>query len=277
MISKPSLLAYRISVFVLAAEWIVFGAAHFTALEATKEQMPGFIPASWHTFVAYATGVIEIATGFMLLNRRTRHFAAWVSLALLVAFVPSIYKMVTHLGPAYFGSATDLMRGLLVPNHIFMALCALYLIRWPDKPERVRDQVREGGVLARHGGPACVPGVAYQHAWTQMSSVPQQDPEILNVGLDLGMEWGPNSLKPIQDRLAERYPELSVQELDAYAATCRTAMTFGYDEVARLWRFSDWASEGPLRSAQAIQERYPWISAENLNHLISQGCYYYWK
>ena len=137
MIRKPSLLAYRISVFVLAAEWIVFGAAHFTALELTKEQMPGFIPASWHTFVVYATGVIEIATGFMLLNRRTRRLAAWVSLALLVAFVPSIYKMVAHPGPAYFGSATEFMVGLLVPNHIFMALCALYLIRWPDKPERV--------------------------------------------------------------------------------------------------------------------------------------------
>ena len=137
MIRKPSLLAYRISVFVLAAEWIVFGAMHFTALELTKEQMPGFIPASWHNFLVYATGVIEIATGFMLLNRKTRRLAGWVSLALLAAFVPSIYKMVAQPGPAYFGSATDVMRGLLVPNHIFMALCALYLIRWPDKPERV--------------------------------------------------------------------------------------------------------------------------------------------
>jgi hypothetical protein len=106
----------------------------------------------------------------------------------------------------------------------------------------------------------------------------QLHPEILNVGLSLGMEWGPDSLKPIQDRLGERYPELSVQELDGYAATCRAAMTFGYDEVARQWRFSgDWATEGALRSEQAIQERYPWISADNLGRLCSQGCYYYWK
>jgi uncharacterized membrane protein len=136
MIRKPSLPLYWISVFVLAAEWIVFGAMHFTALEATKEQIPDFIPGSWHTFVAYATGVIEIATGFMILNRKTRHLAAWVSLALLAAFVLSIYKMVAHPGPAYFGSATDAIRGLLVPNHILMGLCAIYLIRWPDRPER---------------------------------------------------------------------------------------------------------------------------------------------
>jgi hypothetical protein len=108
--------------------------------------------------------------------------------------------------------------------------------------------------------------------------MPHLDSEILNAGLDLGMEWGSKSRQPIEDGLAERYPGLSVQELDGYAATCRAAMTFGYAEVARQWRFSgDWATKGALRSSQAIQERYSWISAENLNRLCSQGCYYYWK
>jgi hypothetical protein len=42
--------------------------------------------------------------------------------------------MLAHPETQYFGAVTEFVRVLLVPNHVFMALCAIYLLRWPDKP-----------------------------------------------------------------------------------------------------------------------------------------------
>ncbi|HEX6372835.1 MAG TPA: hypothetical protein VF006_28190 [Longimicrobium sp.] len=108
--------------------------------------------------------------------------------------------------------------------------------------------------------------------------MPDQRPEILNVGLDLAMEFGASWLQPIQPRLAKRHPELTAEELDAYEATCRAAMTWAQLQVPELWH----AAGGKEREARrlfetSVGERYPWISAGNLSHLFTQGRYYAWK
>lgn len=92
------------------------------------------------------------------------------------------------------------------------------------------------------------------------------------------MEWGPNWLKPIQERLAVKYPHLNVEELDAYQAVCRSAMNFGHEQVPEHWHAAGGdQAEAERRSQQAVLARYPWVSPANLSHLFSQGCYYAWK
>jgi hypothetical protein len=104
------------------------------------------------------------------------------------------------------------------------------------------------------------------------------DPEILNVGLDLAMEWGPNWLAAIQPRLAERHPALSAEELDAYEAACRTAMNWGHAQVPEHWHAAGGDQDNAFRRFEgAVRERYHWISEKNLAHLFSQGSYYAWK
>jgi hypothetical protein len=104
------------------------------------------------------------------------------------------------------------------------------------------------------------------------------DPEILNTGLDLAMEWGPNWLAAIQARLAERHPGLNAAELDAYDAACRTAMRWGHAQVAEHWQAANRdGDEASRRFEAAVREQYPWMSEKNLSHLFSQGCYYAWK
>lgn len=92
------------------------------------------------------------------------------------------------------------------------------------------------------------------------------------------MEWGPNWLEPIQSRLANRFPRLTAEELDAYEAACRAAMNWGHAQVPKSWRAAnrDQAEAGRLFE-QAVCERYPWISEHNISHRFSQGCYYAWK
>ncbi|HEX6372833.1 MAG TPA: hypothetical protein VF006_28180 [Longimicrobium sp.] len=133
MIERESLRVYQLSVFVLAVEWILFGSMHFTArLKAEAMIPPGF---PWKTFIAVVTGMVEVTVGILLLITRTRRYAAVATLVLLAAFLPSIYRMLAYdeaLGVA--GEWRSLARVLLVPNHVFMALCAIYLYRWPRRP-----------------------------------------------------------------------------------------------------------------------------------------------
>ena len=101
---------------------------------------------------------------------------------------------------------------------------------------------------------------------------------ILNVGLELAMEFGENWLEPIQSRLAERHPELSPVELNACNDTCQAAMKFGHREVASaLTRTRADQRKAFELFREAVRARYSWMSDENLSHLFSQGCYYAMK
>jgi len=135
MIERQSLRVHRLSVFVLSVEWIVFGSCHFTFLAETIAEIPPWIP--FKTFIAITVGMAEVATGILILIPRTRKWAAIASLVLLTIFLPSIYRMLS-VDAAIPGTpeSRNFVRVLLVPNHVFMALCAIYLLRWPERPER---------------------------------------------------------------------------------------------------------------------------------------------
>lgn len=65
---------------------------------------------------------------------------------------------------------------------------------------------------------------------------PATDSPVLNAGLELAIAFGPDWLKPIQARLAVKYPELIRAELNAYDAACREAMCFGHRQLAVVWK-----------------------------------------
>lgn len=108
--------------------------------------------------------------------------------------------------------------------------------------------------------------------------MPADDPGILNVGLDLAMEFGASWMQPIQSRLAGRHPALAASELDEYDAACRAAMTWAQRQVPEHWHAAGGRErEARRRFQQAVLSRYPWISAKNLKQLWTQGRYYAWK
>ena len=104
------------------------------------------------------------------------------------------------------------------------------------------------------------------------------DRAILNVGLDLAMEWGPDWLQPIQPRLAARYPGLGAEQLDAYDAWCRGVMHWAHAQVPEHWRAAAGnEAEARRRFDEAVLSRHSVVSPDNLSRLWSQGCYYAWK
>ena len=70
------------------------GANHFVHTEFYVSIMPPYLP--WHTALVYASGVVEVALGVMLLFRRVERLAAWGMIALIVAVTPANMQMALH-------------------------------------------------------------------------------------------------------------------------------------------------------------------------------------
>jgi hypothetical protein len=98
------------------------------------------------------------------------------------------------------------------------------------------------------------------------------NPDQLNIGMEILLEWGPRLGSPFQPRLLERLPELSTLKADAIERDCLEAQRFVNEQAARVYREE-------LERSQAekmILEKFVWMSPENLNHAFSQGMYYEW-
>jgi uncharacterized membrane protein len=113
---------------LLSMEWLLFGSVHFTRPLETAAEIPAFFP--YKPAIVVITGVLEVTAGILILFPRTRKAAAAASLALLVAFLPSIIKMmVQDEAMAGFERWQGIMRVFLVPNHLLLGLAAVHLLR----------------------------------------------------------------------------------------------------------------------------------------------------
>src|SRR3954463_6479703 len=106
----------RLCIFVLSFEWIFFGSMHFSFHEATLQQIPEFIPL--RSTLVVLTGMLEVATGILILVSSLRKWAAISSLVLLALLLPAVYNILANEsalpGPAAW---RVLFRLLLLPNN----------------------------------------------------------------------------------------------------------------------------------------------------------------
>ena len=75
----------------MAAVYIVAGANHFRSFATYDKIMPSYVPYPYATI--YITGIIECLFGILLLFNKTRRFAAWGIITLLVAVFPANIQM----------------------------------------------------------------------------------------------------------------------------------------------------------------------------------------
>ncbi len=81
--------------YVMGPLYVVAGVLHFVAPELYAQIIPPFLPAP--LALVYLSGVAEIAVGVGVLIPRTRHYAAWATIALLVAIFPANIYMATSM------------------------------------------------------------------------------------------------------------------------------------------------------------------------------------
>ncbi|TGE26607.1 DoxX family protein [Hymenobacter metallicola] len=85
-----------ISLYALALLFIGAGILHFIKPEPYLRIMPPYLP--WHRELVWLSGAAEVALGILLLPYRTRRWAAWGLIVLLVAVFPANVYMAQASG-----------------------------------------------------------------------------------------------------------------------------------------------------------------------------------
>ena len=81
--------------YVMGPLYVVAGVLHFVVPDLYAQIIPPFLPAP--LALVYLSGVAEIAVGVGVLIPRTRRYAAWATIALLVAIFPANVYMATSM------------------------------------------------------------------------------------------------------------------------------------------------------------------------------------
>ncbi len=81
----------KISIILMSLLYVVAGLYHFVNPGFYLKIMPRYIP--FHLFFVYATGVIEIILGILILIRKYQKMAAWLIVLMLIAFLPVHVQM----------------------------------------------------------------------------------------------------------------------------------------------------------------------------------------
>ena len=81
--------------YLMGLGYVVAGVLHFVVPELYAQIIPPILPAP--LALVYLSGVAEIACGVGVLIPRTRRYAAWATIALLVAIFPANVYMATSM------------------------------------------------------------------------------------------------------------------------------------------------------------------------------------
>lgn len=103
----------RVSLWILAAIFIIAGALHFVTPDSYTRIVPHWLPAP--KILVYVSGAFELLGGLGLLVRPLRKVAAWGLIALLVAVFPANIQMLQSAHAAGASGWAQLLLWLRLP------------------------------------------------------------------------------------------------------------------------------------------------------------------
>ena len=95
------------------------------------------------------------------------------------------------------------------------------------------------------------------------------DTEIINQALTFATEWGENFQKPIYERMAKKYPELSFETVEILQVYVKKAESYIYDLAYKGCPESEIGTKA--------RREYPWLSDAHISRLTGIGMYYAMK
>jgi uncharacterized membrane protein len=81
----------KISMYIMAAIYLVAGILHFVKPDTYTRIVPHWLP--YPLALVYISGVVEITGGLLLLPAATRRTGAWLIILLLIAVFPANVQM----------------------------------------------------------------------------------------------------------------------------------------------------------------------------------------
>lgn len=92
--NKAADIKRKISVYLMAVLYIAAGINHFRSADFYYKIMPPYLPYPYA--IIYISGFCESALGILLLFNKTRRFAAFGIIALLIAVFPANIQMLIN-------------------------------------------------------------------------------------------------------------------------------------------------------------------------------------
>ena len=123
--------------YVMGSLYVVAGVLHFVVPELYVQIIPPILPAP--LALVYLSGVAEIACGIGVLIPRTRRYAAWATIALLIAIFPANVYMATSMAVVDGiggGDPSPLIRWGRLPLQAVLILWAAWYTRPLPETER---------------------------------------------------------------------------------------------------------------------------------------------
>lgn len=123
--------------YVMGPLYVVAGVLHFLLPEWYVQIVPPVLPAP--LLLVYLSGIAEIAVGIGVLVPRTRRYAAWALVGLLIAIFPANIYMATHGvvidGAPGGGDPSATVRWARLPLQGVLILWALWYTRPPTEAD----------------------------------------------------------------------------------------------------------------------------------------------
>ena len=123
--------------YVMGPLYVVAGVLHFLLPEWYVQIVPPVLPAP--LLLVYLSGIAEVAVGVGVLVPRTRRYAAWALVGLLIAIFPANIYMATHGvvidGAPGGGDPSAVVRWARLPLQAVLILWALWYTRPPTEPD----------------------------------------------------------------------------------------------------------------------------------------------
>lgn len=122
-------------VYVMGGLYVVAGLLHFVVPELYVQIVPPVLPAA--LALVYLSGVAEVAVGLGVMVARTRRYAAWATVALLLAIFPANIYMATSgvvvTGMPGGGDPSPVVRWVRLPLQGVLIAWALWYTREPHQ------------------------------------------------------------------------------------------------------------------------------------------------
>jgi hypothetical protein len=100
----------------------------------------------------------------------------------------------------------------------------------------------------------------------------RSDDELLDLAIEVSLEWGPQMSRPVIDRIVERAPEVSRERAAELEARARAITSDGFALAERAYHGEMSYDDGRAE----LGKRYPRIASTVLDHIWYQGGYYAW-
>lgn len=99
------------------------------------------------------------------------------------------------------------------------------------------------------------------------------DDAMRNHALKFTLEWGPERSIPLIDKLRRVYPQIDDATVRQLEKICNDVTSFAWRQFEQA--FAKEISEGEASSN--VRKQFPFVDADNLSQLRTQGMYYAWK